>query len=304
MKAKFLSLTLLAAGIIGGLSAMPVEARSAVAQTQSATRIPDPARQIEDLAWLFRASDVVGLSKAVVPASKWEEITLLYELKQLEKVDDEERAEFAEKLARFTGPGAVDTLMEGFEPELVKARPQAPGALMMGFGAMHMAITSPDTKLTDEQRAAMQAAFPAIQHWASTTDFLSSDTLRQALTLLTNAARSAGISDLDQLKAMPLEAVLDRARPILVAAKQAVKLYGIDLDQVADSLNVEVLAIEGETARVRTTITLFDAPVWHEHDLVLVEGRWYPKHAAMHFDHDEHDVEVDVEVDSKSQAKG
>ncbi|MGQ0799690.1 MAG: hypothetical protein ACT4NL_06220 [Pseudomarimonas sp.] len=304
MKAKFLSLTLLAAGIIGGLSTNPVEARTAVAQTQSATRIADPARQIEDLARLFRASDVVGLSQAVVPASKWEEVTLLYELKQLEKVDDEDRAEFAEKLARFTGPDAVDELMEGFEPELEKARPQAPGALMMGFGAMHMAITSPDSKLTDEQRVALQAAFPAIQQWASTTDFLSSDTLRRALTLLTDAARSTGISDLDQLKAMPLEAVLDRARPILVAAKQAVKLYGIDLDQVADSLNVEVLAIEGETARVRTTITLFDAPVWHEHDLVLVEGRWYPKHAAVRFAEDENDVEVDVDVETKAQAKG
>lgn len=301
MKAKFLSLTLLAAGITGGLSSIPVEARSASAQT-SAAKVADPVRQIEDLARLFRASDVVGLSQAVVPASKWEELTLLYELKQLENVDPEDRAEFAENLARITGPDAVETLMETFEPELVKARPQAPGALMMGFGAMHMAITSPESTLSDEQRAALQQAFPAIQQWASTTDFLSSDTLRRALTLLTNAARSAGISDLDQLKAMPLEAVLGRARPILVAAKQAVKLYGIDLDQVADSLNVEVLAIAGETARVRTTITLFNAPVWHEHDLVLVEGRWYPKHAAMHFEDDEHDVEVDVE--SKSQAKG
>ena len=301
MKAKFLSLTLLAAGITGGLSSIPVEARSASAQT-SAAKVADPVRQIEDLARLFRASDVVGLSQAVVPASKWEELTLLYELKQLENVDPEDRAEFAENLARITGPDAVETLMETFEPELEKARPQAPGALMMGFGAMHMAITSPESTLSDEQRAALQQAFPAIQQWASTTDFLSSDTLRRALTLLTNAARSAGISDLDQLKAMPLEAVLGRARPILVAAKQAVKLYGIDLDQVANSLNVEVLAIAGETARVRTTITLFNAPVWHEHDLVLVEGRWYPKHAAMHFEDDEHDVEVDVE--SKSQAKG
>lgn len=303
MKAKFLSLTLLAAGITGGLSSIPVEARSASAQT-SAAKVADPVRQIEDLARLFRASDVVGLSQAVVPASKWEELTLLYELKQLENVDPEDRAEFAENLARITGPDAVETLMETFEPELVKARPQAPGALMMGFGAMHMAITSPESTLSDEQRAALQQAFPAIQQWASTTDFLSSDTLRRALTLLTNAARSAGISDLDQLKAMPLEAVLGRARPILVAAKQAVKLYGIDLDQVADSLNVEVLAIAGETARVRTTITLFNAPVWHEHDLVLVEGRWYPKHAAMHFEDDEHDVGVDVDVESKSQAKG
>ena len=129
--------------------------------------------------------------------------------------------------------------------------------------------------------AVLQAALPGVQQWASSTDFLSSATMRQALTLLVDAARRTGINDLDQIKALPLEGVLDRATPVLAAAKQAVRLYGLDLDAVADSLQVEVLEIDTERARVRTTVTLFGAPVWHEHDLQLVEGRWYGKHAAI-----------------------
>jgi hypothetical protein len=215
-----------------------------------------------------------------------------FELKRLDPTSEEDRAEFAEKIGKFTGPHAVEDLMVEIEPKLEQARPQAAGALLMAFGAMQMAVNSPESELTDEQRAALRSALPGIQQWASTTDFLSSDTMRQALNLLTDGVRRTGISDLDQIKALPLEAVLDRAGTVLLAAKDAVRLYGIDLDAVADSLQVEVLEIEGERARVRTTVTLFNAPVWHEHDLVLVEGRWYGKHAGIHIGHgDEHSHE-------------
>jgi hypothetical protein len=226
------------------------------------------------------------------PPTQWERLKLVYEVKRLEPISDEDRAEFAEKLARVTAPDAVETLMAEIEPELEKARPQVPGALLMGFGAMQLAVASPESELSEEQREVLQAALPGIQHWASATDFLSSATMRDALTLLTDAARRAGIQNLDQLKALPLEEVLHRAGTLLAACKDAVRLYGIDLDAVADSLHVEVLSIDGETARVRTTITLFDAPVWTDHDLVLVEGRWYGKDAMIHWsEHHDEDVE-------------
>ena len=134
------------------------------------------------------------------------------------------------------------------------------------------------------QREALRQAFPGIQEWAGGTDFLSSDNMRHALTIVTDAARRSGITSLDELKSLPLESALDRAGNVLAAAKDAVRLYGIDLDAIADSLQVEVLEIDGSTARVRTTVTVFNAPIATEHDLVLLEGRWYGKEAAENFD--------------------
>lgn len=282
MKAKLLSLALFTAGLIGPFAPTLADAAPPAARSQ-AIATPDPAKQIKDLGRLFRASDVAGLVQALVPPSKWEEVRLVYELKRLEPTSEEDRAEFAEKIARFTAPTAVDDLMAEIEPKLVEARPQAGGALLVAFGALQMAANSPDSHLTAEQRTALQAALPGFQYWASGTDFLSSQTLRQALTLMTDAARRTGITDLDQLKALPLEGVLDRASGVLVAAKDAVRLYGLDVDAIVDSLQVEVLEIGAETARVRTTITLFDAPLWHDHDLELIEGRWYPKGSVEHF---------------------
>ena len=291
MKTRLISLTLLVGGLVGATAPLQAAERPQAVQAAS-TAAPDPAQQIEDLARLFRAGDLAALAEAAVPPTQWARLRLVYELRRMEPISDEDRAEFAEKLARVTAPDAVDTLMAEIEPELEKARPQVPGALLMGIGAMQLAVASPESELTEEQRAVLQDALPGIQHWASSTDFLSSATMRDALTLLTDAARRAGIQNLDQLMALPLDEVLYRGGTVLAAAKEAVRLYGIDLDAVADSLRVDVIEIDGETARVRTTITLFDAPVWAEHDLVLVEGRWYGKQAMIHWsEHDDEDVE-------------
>jgi hypothetical protein len=302
MKRKLLSLALVAAGLVG--PAFPLLAASAAhpAAQAAAVDAPDPARQVRELARLFRAGDVPGLVHAMVPPSQWEKIRSEYERERAEPISTQEREEFAENIARFTAPDAVDRLMAEIEPKLEEARPQYGGALLMAYGAAQMAISSQDTDLTPEQRAQLEAVLPGAMGWASNTDFLSSDTMRQALTLLTDAARRTGLTTLDQIKALPLDAVLQRTGPVFAAAKEAVRLYGVDLDAIADSLQVEVLEVNGDQARVRTTITLFDTPLWADHDLVLVEGRWYGKHALakFHHHHDRDDDKFDVDVDVES----
>lgn len=285
MKTKLLSLALLAAGLAAPTSLLLATEQAKPVVQAAAIDAPDPAQQVREMARLFRAGDVAGMARAAMPASKWEEARLMWELHRLEPISARDQAEFAEKLAQFTAPDAVDTLMAEIEPKLIEARPQAAGALLMAFGAAQMAVNSPESELTQEQRAALQSVLPGFQAWASSTDFLDSATLRDALTLLTDAARRTGITDLEQIKALPLEGLLDRTRPVLAAAKDALQLYGIDIDTIVDSLQVDVLENDGRTARVRTTVTLFGAPLWHEHELVLVEGRWYGKHAIEHWQH-------------------
>jgi hypothetical protein len=293
MNPKMLTAAVLSACVAAGAT-FPLIAQQPAPEAHRAFTVngPDPAQHVRELAYLFRAGDLAGLAQAAVPPATWEEVRLAYELKRIEPVSDRERAEFDDKLGRFTAPDAVDQLMAEIEPKLDEARPKAPGALLMAFGAMQMAVASPDSQLTDEQRVTLKRALPGIQYWASSTDFLNAETMRGALTLISDGARRAGIADIDQLKAMPLENVLDRAGIVLVAAKDAVRLYGIDLDAIADSLQVDVIDIDGDTARVRTTITLFDAPMWADHDLVLVDGRWYGKHALGRI-HASHDSDVD-----------
>lgn len=288
MKARLLAVALAAATLTAPLS-LPLSRDAHAATVATPVNVPDPASQIKQLSVLFRNGDINRLAEALIPPARWEEIRLVYELKRLEPTTEAERAHFVEKFARFTAPDAVDQLMAEIEPKLIEARPQAPAALLMGFGAMQMAVASPDSDLTAEQREALQKALPAIQDWAVATDFLSSTLMRQALTLLTDAARQSGIDDLDQLKSLPLEGLLDRAGSVFAAAKQAMRLYGVDVDAIAASLQVETLEVDGDAARVRTTITLFGAPLSKDHDLVLIDGRWYDAATARRFNVAFHD---------------
>lgn len=284
MKSKLLCLSLMAAGLIG-----PVPVVSALESTPQPVRVasvsaPDPAIEIKRLAELFRAGDLAALAQAMTPRSKWEAARAEFDRKRNKPTSEADRAEFAEKMRQITAPDAVDQIIAKLEPDLVKAREQRPAVLLMAFGAAQFAVNSADSDLTQAQREALRSVLPGFQRWATATDFLSTDTLRRSLTLLTDAARRANITDIDQLKALPLEGVLERASPVLAAAKEAVRNYGIDLDAVADSLKVEVLQRGTDTARVRTTVTVFGAPVWAEHDLVLVDGHWYGKHASIAID--------------------
>lgn len=293
MKLKLLSMSLLIAGAIAAAQPALAASRAAAVPQASSQSIPDPAQQVREVVRSLRANDLAALMRATVPPSKLQEIHQAYELQRGEPTSAEDRAEFEEKLARFIAPDAVDTLMAEIEPKLVEARPQVAGATMMGIGAAQMAIASPESDLTPEQRATLQAALPGIQRWVTTTDFLSSESMRQALTLVTDAARATGIGNLDQLKMLSFEEVLAKAGSLLAASKQAVRIYGLDLDAIAASAQFETLAIEGNTARVRTTVTVFDAPVSGEIELELVEGRWYGKHALK---------EIDVEFDDSSES--
>ena len=216
-----------------------------------------------------------------------------YELARVKPTTAEDRAKFEQEYAKLVGPDAVDTLMAEIEPKLEEARPQAAGAVMMGIGALQMAVASPDSEMTEAQRAALRTALPGLQQWVTTTDFLSSQSMRQALTLISNAARNTGVANLDQLKMLSFEELLAKAGSVLAASKQAIRIYGLDLDQIADSIDVQVLDIEGATARVRTTVTVFDAPIATEHELVLVDGRWYGKDAV-----------VNWTIDSEEQSEG
>ena len=263
------------AGIAAAAASSAPQAKEAAASATSSIVAPDPAFQIKGLVHRFRVGDVAGLAQALIPPAKWEDIHSAYERKRLEPIEDTERAQFAEQLERLTAPDAVDTLMIQIEPKLETARAQWPGMLLIGMGAAQMAVASPDVDLSQEQREALKRMLPGMQQWAGSTDFLDAATLRQALTLLADAARRTGIRDLDTLRQLPLEGALDRAGTLLLASKDALRLYGLDLDAVADSLQVEVLSNDGRTARVRTSVTVFGAPISAEHDLVLIEGHWY-----------------------------
>lgn len=290
MRSTMLTLSLLACL---GLAPQTLPAQTPTTVTMSAVAAADPSVQLQDLVRQFRSNDLAAIVRGSLPPAHYQTLLDKYEEARSKPISDKDRADFAEGLQKLIAPDAVDRLMAEIEPKMRERAVQSEGMILMGLGAMNMAVTSPDSDLTEEQRAMLKRALPGIEAWVIETDFFSVDTLRQALTLVADAARRTGISDLDQIRMLSFEQLLAHGGRMLGAGKQAVKLYGIDLDAIVSTARMEVLEVEGDEARVRTTVTVFDAPLHFEQSLVLVEGRWYSKEAArdwnrhVHFDGEE-----------------
>lgn len=297
MRSTMLTLSLLACL---GLAPQTLPAQTPTTVAMSATAAADPSVQLQDLVRQFRSNDLAAIVRGSLPPAHYQTLLDKYEEARSKPISDKDRADFAEGLQKLIAPDAVDQLMAEIEPKMRERAVQSEGMILMGLGAMNMAVTSPDSDLTEEQRAMLKRALPGIEAWVIETDFFSVDTLRQALTLVADAARRTGISDLDQIRMLSFEQLLAHGGRLLGAGKQAVKLYGIDLDAIVSTARMEVLEVEGDEARVRTTVTVFDAPLHFEQSLVLVEGRWYTKEAARDWNqhlHIEFDGEEPVEAE-------
>ncbi len=297
MRSTMLTLSLLACL---GLAPQTLPAQTPTTVAMSAVAAADPSVQLQDLVRQFRSNDLAAIVRGSLPPAHYQTLIDKYEEARSKPISDKDRADFAEGLQKLIAPDAVDQLMAEIEPKMRERAVQSEGMILMGLGAMNMAVTSPDSDLTEEQRAMLKRALPGIEAWVIETDFFSVDTLRQALTLMADAARRTGISDLDQIRMLSFEQLLAHGGRMLGAGKQAVKLYGIDLDAIVSTARMEVLEVEGDEARVRTIVTVFDAPLHFEQSLVLVEGRWYTKEAARDWNrhvHIEFDGEEPVEAE-------
>lgn len=283
MKTPMLTLSLLGALALGSslLVSQPVSAQ--VAPMLAASAAADPAQHVRDVVDALRRNDLPALVQAALPPQQYREAVDGWEKLRLSPTSEEDRAEFEAALQKWTAADTVDRVMAEIEPKLRERAVQSEGMVLMGLGAMHMAVNSPDSELDEEQRTMLKAALPGIENWVIATDFFDPATLRQALSLLVDAARGTGISSLDQIKMLSFDQALRRAGQMLTAGKQAVKLYGLDLDAIIASTRVELIEREGERARVRATVTAFNAPISTELELSLVEGRWYSSEALVHW---------------------
>lgn len=276
------------AGFANPLQAREVAVVAAVASV-------DPAEQLQGMVSHLRNNDVAGLLRASMPAGQFQILRGAYEMQRGKPITDEQRADFEEAIGKLTASNAVDQLMAEIEPKLLEAAPQAQGGILMALGAMQMAISQPESDMTPEQREMLRAVLPGLERWLKSTDFFNPAIAREALTLVTRAARDTGIQNLDQLKMLSFDEALNSASKMLAASKRAVKLYGLDIDAIAASTRFQTIAVEGNKARVRATVTVFDAPLSHDLELTQIDGRWYGKEAVIRF---EADAKVEAEKEN------
>ena len=99
-----------------------------------------------------------------------------------------------------------------------------------------------------------------------------------------SSKRSRALRDLCALElkhSMKTRAEFEQAAPKLQIAvrrlKKVLGIYGFSIDRTLESVTAEVVANDGQTAKLKVGYTLLGTPLSTETEMVKLDGRWYAK---------------------------
>jgi hypothetical protein len=231
----------------------------------------------------LRDNNLAALFAASLPAGEYAKLKTDWNKDiNAEPVTEEDRKEFAEKMAKLTAPGAEDKLFAEIKPQLdefdKQAAQQMPMMIAMGQGFAQSAIQQ-NKDLTDAQKQQAAQLLDATAKWAQTTKFTDPTLVKNAIAVICKTARDLNLKSVDEARALSYDQGMQKAGIVLGGVKQVLAVYGLNMDKALDSVKVETVSATGDTAKVKITYTAFDTPFSTESDLVRVDGRWYGKDA-------------------------
>lgn len=253
-------------------TAAPAEKAAMQAVAPAATAAAAMDAQIK----AFRSNDLKALLEAALPAAEIERMRSEWDKNRAEPITDDDRAEFADSWGKITAADGVDKIMAEMEPQLAAMKPQLAGMIAMGQGMATMTIAE-STDLTDAQKAQATAFMNGLSGWLTKTDFADAALMRKSLTALADGLRATGITKLDDIKALSFDEMLAKFGPAVGGIKNALAAYGFSLDAIADSVKTEVVSETGDSAKLKVSYALFDAPMSFESEMQKVDGKWYGK---------------------------
>jgi hypothetical protein len=264
---------MLCAGLLGGCERAPE--RAAVAAPE--VSVPStPAQAVQSLSRHLRDNDLEAFARDAVPPSLH---------RQLEEAWRDGRTRWPLQELPFDKrlPGLMATL----------AAPDAPVRLRQTFerqfagqdGPIHSAVASlgvfgahylqDQGDFSEDERAHYTQLVVTVSAWGRRAPLGDRVRAQQAIDTLTEAARRSGLGSVDAFRSLGMAASLRRMGRFQGAFKQALRAYGLDLDDSLDGLRASLQQQTGDTATVRMRYQLGGRPVDAVVPLQRVEGRWY-----------------------------
>lgn len=199
-----------------------------------------------------------------------------------EPVTDEDRKQFAEHMATLTAPDAEAKMYAQIQPKLAEfdkqSAQQMPMLIAMGQGFARSTIAQ-NKDMSEAQKKQAEDLLDATAQWAQTTKFTDPTLVKAAIAIVCKTARELNLKTVDEARALSYDQAMQKAGIVLGGVKAVLAVYGLNMDKSLESVKVEAESATGDTAKVKVTYTAFDKPFATEADMVLVDGRWYGKHA-------------------------
>lgn len=278
MKRRLLPMMLIAAlGLVAcGKDETAAAPEVSKAQTVSST----PATAVQAQFDALRAGQFSSALLASIPPDVAEQMRAKWTSKMAEPMSDEDRKGFEDMMAELTADGAEAAIYAKMEPELLKfqetAAMQMPMYVGMGRGILAASVQQRED-IDAAQKAQAMASIDAFAKWAETAKFADPELAKQAIGHVCKAARDLNLRTADEVRALDFDQALKRGDVLFVALKNILGTYGFKLDDVLASAKTEVVSQTGDSAKVKVSYTMFDAPLSFESELVQIGGRWYGK---------------------------
>jgi hypothetical protein len=275
-----------AALALAGLTALSLIAcqkEDAAGESPAATAkaTANPADAVAETAAKLKSGDVLAVIQLSVPPQHYDRMKAEWKTKMAsDPITDDDRAEFAEMMAKLTDPQAEAQLFAEAEPELAKFETEmaAQMPLMIGMGqGFAMQAIQANEKLSEGQKKQVGDVVGAIAGWLQGVQFADRELAKQAIGKVAATARALELKSLDDARALEFEAAMAKAGVAFNGLKEVLAVYGLKLNETFDSVKTQIVSQEGDAAKVKVDYQIFGQPLSFETDMVQIDGRWYGK---------------------------
>ena len=235
-----------------------------------------PVEAVRELNAHLVSGDIAAFAHDAVPPelharldTAWREGRTRWPLDELPLSDTHPRA-----LAALTADGAEASLQGTFDHQFANAAGELRQAAT-ALGLFAVQFIQQHGEYSDTEREHLSQVIAALSAWAAEAPLHDRKRAAQAITLLTVAAREARLDSAEDFAAAGIDAGLQRLRPVVTAGKQAMTLYGLDLDADIAAMDVTLHSQTGDAAKVRLQYALAGQPIDVVVDVERREERWY-----------------------------
>jgi len=173
----------------------------------------------------------------------------------------------------LAGADGVNQASAMWYPRWQAYLPQALAGAQMGLLALGSSAAE-STSMTALERAQLNELQWALGGWLSRTDFADRKHFNQLLGLARSWIVSSGKAHPTHLALTKPEQRLHLLDQAIASGKQALGLYGLDVNAALASVQMEQLEHNDERARIRTAFNLLNVPLVFEEDLRWYDGEW------------------------------
>jgi len=235
-----------------------------------------PVAAVRELTTHLVAGDFAAFARDAVPPelharldTAWREGRTRWPLDELPLSDTHPRA-----LAALAADDAEASLQRTFDRQFANAGNEL-RQTATALGLFGVQFIQQQGQYSESERQHLSQVVAALSAWASEAPLTNRKHAAAAIALLVPAARKAALTSAEDFAQAGMDDALRRMTPVVAAGKQALKLYGLDLDADLSAMDITLQSQTSDSAKVRMQYALAGQPIDTVLDVERRDGRWY-----------------------------